>query len=301
MKTAFAYLFVLLFLLGCKKQVNYSGEITVPDAIFKYTVDGQGIPCITLTGAENLGENLYPAELLENYQLIFADPGQVDTEILDTLSLERILKDFDLVRRHLGLKKIAILGHSMFSIVPLEFALKYPENTLLSISTGSIPYTKNFATTSTEYWESAASNERKAIFQNNMDSLMATDFSSLSGSEQFIAQYIASTPKYFNDPLFDQSGLWNGIEINMDFINNYFGRILNEYDNTANYSNITTPVLIITGKHDYVCPYYLWEDVYPNIPNSKFILYEEAGHNPSLEIPEKFTRDLVDWGGQYFK
>jgi pimeloyl-ACP methyl ester carboxylesterase len=134
-----------------------------------------------------------------------------------------------------------------------------------------------------------------------MDSLMATDFSSLSGSEKFIATYIASTPKYFTDPFFDQSGLWNGIEINMDFINNYFGRILNDYDNTASYSNISSPVLIITGKHDYVCPYYLWEDVHPKIPGSKFILYEEAGHNPSLEIPEKFTQDLIDWGQQYYR
>ena len=164
-----------------------------------------------------------------------------------------------------------------------------------------MPFTRNFATTSNEYWESAASDERKAVFQSNMESLMNTDFDSLSGSEQFIAQYIASTPKYFNDPHFDQSDLWDGIELNTNFINNYFGRILNDYDNTANYARIETPVLIITGKHDYVCPYYLWEDVYPNIPGCKFILYEEAGHNPSLEIPEQFTEDLVDWGYQYYK
>lgn len=301
MKKSLTFLLMPLLFIGCQKQVNISGKLDIPESIFKYTAEGQGIPCITLSGAENLGENLYPEALKDKYMFIYADPGEIAPEILDTLSLDRLLMDFDLVRQFLGLKKIAILGHSMFSIVPLEYALKYPKNTLFSISTGSMPYTRNFGSTSVEYWESEASSNRKKIFQANMDSLMASDYSSLTGSDQFIARYIASTPKYFNDPLFDQSDLWNGIEINIDFINQYFGRILKDYDNTDSYSRIRTPVLIITGKHDYVCPYYLWDDIHPRIPDSKFILYEEAGHNPSLEIPEKFTQDLIDWGEQFHK
>ena len=81
----------------------------------------------------------------------------------------------------------------------------------------------------------------------------------------------------------------------MSFVNHYWGNLMTGYDNTDNYRNIQSPVLIIAGKYDFVCPYFLWDDVKESIPDCTFEFFENAGHNPMLEIPEEFTKTIVEW------
>ena len=89
--------------------------------------------------------------------------------------------------------------------------------------------------------------------------------------------------------------LWEGVEINMNFLVHFGGKLMKDFNNSNNYKNIQSPVLIVTGKYDFGCPYYLWEDFKDIIPNFSLIIYENAGHNPMLEIPDDFTRDVLEW------
>ena len=81
----------------------------------------------------------------------------------------------------------------------------------------------------------------------------------------------------------------------MNFLNHFWGKLMKDFDNTDNYKNIQAPVLIIAGKYDYGAPYYLWGDLKDIIPNFTLKVYEDAGHNPMLEIPEEFTKTIVEW------
>jgi pimeloyl-ACP methyl ester carboxylesterase len=42
-------------------------------------------------------------------------------------------------------------------------------------------------------------------------------------------------------------------------------------------------------------PLYLWDDVKGIVPEYTFHLFENAGHNPMLEIPEEFDKVVVEW------
>ncbi len=53
--------------------------------------------------------------------------------------------------------------------------------------------------------------------------------------------------------------------------------------------------LVLSGKYDFPCPYYLWEKYESIIPNLTLKVYERAGHNPFMEYPEEFTRDVLAW------
>ncbi len=301
--------FLLCFTFSCQKAEEVAEEVgvdvetkeegmkplDVEGALFTYSTEGTGIPCILFAGGENLGSKCYSKNLKKHIKFIHADPKNITKENVESLTLDTILDDIEKVRKTLGLEKIAVMGHSMFSIIPPEYALKYPDNASHAISTGGVPsFSEKSTQASNEYWEKEASEERKEIRRRNNEALTEEVMSKLSPSEAFIRQYVADTPLRFYDPEFDMSDLWEGVELNVDFINRYWGFIYG-FDNTHKYHMIKAPVLIIAGRYDYGCPYFLYDEIKDVIPNYTFILFENAGHNPMFEIPEEFDKKLIDW------
>lgn len=296
MKKLLGLILIATTLCSCSNEKSFSGKLDIPGTIFEYSAIGKGIPCIAFTGAENIDKNLYPEEFLEHINLIHASPDKLPENIIHDLTLEDVINDIEKARKHLGLNKIAIMGHSMFGTLPLDYALMYPDNVLFTISTGSVPaFNKKYNEAVSSYWENFATDERKEIFRSRIDSLKATNFDSLETGEQLIRRYIASAPKYFYNPRFDCNDLWNDVSINMSFFNRYFGEILAKTDNSEKYKIIKAPNLIISGKYDFICPHYLWEGTVEEIPNAKYVLFENTGHNPMLEIPDEFSQTVIKW------
>lgn len=56
---------------------------------------------------------------------------------------------------------------------------------------------------------------------------------------------------------------------------------------------IKCPTLIIWGKNDEWIPVYLADIFVKNIPNNKLIIYENCGHIPMEEIPQKSVEDVI--------
>lgn len=128
-----------------------------------------------------------------------------------------------------------------------------------------------------------------------MDGLMASNIALLEPGEQFVTQYVAATPRYFCNPRFDCTEVWNKVSVNMNFVNHYFGKLIPDIDNSEKYKTIAVPNLNMSGKYDFVCPHVMWQGVAEEMPNAKFVLFENAGHNPMLEIPGEFTQTVLDW------
>jgi proline iminopeptidase len=275
-----------------------AGKLSIPGALFEYTAEGSGIPCVVFTGSENIGRALYTDELRQHIKFIHADPSNLGPEELKTLTLDDVIEDIERVRATLNIDKIAVMGHSMFGPVPLEYALKYPEHTLGSIVTGALPRTTTEALQAAdEYWESSASEDRKAIREANHAELAEKDRSMASRSDLFWDQYEADVPLRFYDPEFDLTPFRQSLTtiVNMDFVNHFWGVLMREFDHTGDYGAIRTPVLVISGKYDFGAPYFLWEDLEGVMPEFRFHLFEDAGHNPMLEVPREFDRVVVGW------
>jgi pimeloyl-ACP methyl ester carboxylesterase len=60
-------------------------------------------------------------------------------------------------------------------------------------------------------------------------------------------------------------------------------------------SNIEVPTLIVWGDQDTRCPRRHQDAFVEEIPTSRLIVYEGAGHNPHLDAPRRFISDLVDF------
>lgn len=69
----------------------------------------------------------------------------------------------------------------------------------------------------------------------------------------------------------------------------------NRPDQQDTLRGVSVPTLILHGEGDQLCPSERHELMHDLVPGSELVVVEGAGHLPSLEQPEAFTRALLDW------
>jgi len=67
---------------------------------------------------------------------------------------------------------------------------------------------------------------------------------------------------------------------------------INQINLTAALREIRVPTLIIFGEADNTVPLSEGHYAKTHIPNSRLLVYERCGHNPMLEMPERFAADV---------
>ena len=272
--------------------------LNVPGAVFRYVAEGDGPPVIAFTGSENIGQVLYSDRLREVVTIIHADPSQIPAEQLGSITMRSVLEDIERVRMALGVETISVMGHSMFAPVPLEYGLAFPNHARFLILSGGLPYTTSKALQAAgAYWDTAASQERKDIREANYRALAQREGESRTEAERFWDGYVAEVPYRFADPRFDMARFTTGLapSTNVSFVSHFWNVVLKDYENTSAYAQLRSPVLVVAGKFDFGAPYFLWDPVARVIPDYTFHLFNNAGHNPMLEVPEEFDRVLIAW------
>lgn len=298
-----------LALAGCRKYgelekrvVKSSGFVTVDGIKLGYVIEGTGIPCVVPHDVSIMTRAL-SKELRKHFKFIFLDsrnevPSDKSVEI-DKITMDTYVDDIEKVRRTLGFDRIAVLGHSIYGLLALEYARKYPEHVTHVIMNGTPPIwpsnlTEYMEEIANKYWESDASDERRMIFKQNWGKLPEDTFGTLSPSEARVLQYITNGPKYWYDPTYDCSWLLEGTYWNVELGDHFFNVIMAEYD-IAEGDEIATPVFLSLGRHDYVVPYTLWDDYKDKLPNLSYNLFKKSGHYPMLEEQALFDKKLIGW------
>ncbi len=212
---------------------------------------------------------------------------------ISKITLDTYLDDIDQVRRTLGLDKTAVFGHSIHSLIALEYARKYPKNTTHVIMSGFTPY--SLAGVADEFWESDASSERKMILKQNMEKIAEDELSRMPSKERVVKTYMAVAPKLFYDPTYDLSWIYEVVESNQDIARHLFQVIFKDYDIAKRPGRVETPVFLAIGRYDYLCPYFIWDDRKDVLPNLSYNLFEKSGHFPMVEEQELFDKKLMEW------
>ena len=83
--------------------------------------------------------------------------------------MDTIVDDIEILRKKLGYDKIYVLGHSICGLMALEYARKYPQNTIWC---DNDQYTSSISTMIiwdivSHNWDTKASEERKVIYKTN--------------------------------------------------------------------------------------------------------------------------------------
>ena len=277
--------------------------VRVGDLDIFYTIAGAGPPCLvpSLAGTPIYERTFTPA-LQDVMQLVFVElrGNRTATGDIDTLTFDAMVDDLDGVRRALGLERVAVLGHSAHALLALAYAARYPATTshVLAIAGAPGMTPEVFARCAT-YWELVASPERKRILSENQARLTEDVLARLTPSERIIVPYAAGGPRYFRDPTYDCTPLWNGHEqISERLFARFWGGPQAQFaafDPVAALPNIVAPVFIGQGVFDFVAPPHAWQGELEKLSNATFQAFERSGHYPQLEEREVFGAAVAHW------
>ncbi len=266
-----------------------------------YQIEGTGLPTIVV-GNSTYYPRIFSPGLYSKLQLVFLDhrgfvrppSTKIDTT---AYALDTLINDIELARKSLKLGRIAIIGHSGHAFMALEYAKKYPNNVSHIILIGAPPEMgKAYSSAYAQKWRDSASTERKAIVQKNYQKYPDSLLAKLTTSERYILNNIRNSPRFWYNPNFDPSPLWEGAFVNTDVMNYVWGKVFPRLDIKIGLDKLNIPVFLALGLYDYALPpISVWDPLKSKFKDLTIRVFKYSGHTPPYEETALFNKELLTW------
>ena len=176
-----------------------------------------------------------------------------------------------------GLGPVIVVGHSMGSTHAMRFAIDHPRRTLALVLVGAFASYRGNPVVG-EFWQSTVSQLRDPI-----DPALIREF-----QESTLAHPV---PPEFLDRVVQESlkmpaRVWRAA----------FAGFL-EDDFAGELGQIQAPTLMLWGTEDAFASRRDQDDLLKKIVGSQLVVYQNAGHAPHWEEPERFAADLAAFAG----
>lgn len=228
------------------------------------------------------------APLADQLQLVYFDhrgQGRSARGPRESYTLENNVEDMEALRQHLGLDTIIVMGVSYGGMVALTYAARYPRRVarLVLIVTAAHG---GFITRAKEILAERGTPEQQRVAQRLWEGTFESE-------EQMREYFAVMGPLYSlrHDPSAAEIAARRAI-YSPDAINEGFGGFLRNYDVTAQLGAITAPTLVIAGRHDWICPPELSEEIAQRIPGARLRIFEQSSHRVWADEPEAFLSTL---------
>ena len=204
--------------------------------------------------------------------------------LLQTMDAQ--VADLDAVRQALGLAKVALVGDSYGGLLVMAYAAAHPEHVAkLVLSDSPGPTWKSIVHVLPEVFpdiEEQNEQERQRLGPS-------TEAAARAGLRNHFRMIFYSPEK--RDAYMSHMGDL-GYE---PAVAEAVGKATTDLDLTAKLSGFQFPVLVITGRYDMnVAPLTAWRLAHA-IPGAKLVIFEQSGHLPSYEEPDKYVTVLEDF------
>jgi proline iminopeptidase len=275
------------------------GVVEVDGAELRYIREGEGQP-VVVVGVSNHYANAFEDELRDRFELVFAESRhftpsyQPREEELGSITLETLADDLEEVRSHLGFDHWVVLGQSFQAQIALAYAAKYPDRTSRLVLVAGVPYAfSEFADVAESFWAEHASPDRKTAHDANRAAIESA-LADAPSSRKFAVNYIGDAARFWVNPSFDATPLWQGVETSPVF-DHLIAKIPSRDQVRGMLEHLKMPTLLILGKLDYAVPHIVWEELIHDLPHLTYVLLEHNSHNPYVELPEEFNAVLTQW------
>ncbi len=206
----------------------------------------------------------------------------------ESCTLADQVADLDALRAQLGAQTIDLLGHSWGGYLVMAYAAQHPEHIAhLIIADSAAPKWGD-----TEFIF-------KYIFPEGVDRQGRLDFAdalgdSVAGQEslhEYLGMLFVSAAK--RDEFRSRSSTYHYTRK----VNELLNADLAKYDMWPVLSTFKMPTLVLCGRYDInVAPSTAWK-IHNAIPGSRWEVFEQSGHLPYFEEPDKFVRVVNDFLG----
>lgn len=266
--------------------------VSVEGAELFYSTHGNGPVCLVLSAIGTVPyENLTPPQLSDRLKLVYVDlrGGGRSTGGAADLTFDVLAADLEAIRVDLGVERIAVLGHSILGVLAIEYGRRFPASVSHVVVVGTPP-TGDIALLSAKsasFFEKDASDERKQLLRDNLSALPE----SASMGETMLAQ----VPMRFYDARFDAAPLFAESDVKPALLRHIMGRLTPAWSVSVGSSSLGVPILVALGRYDYTVPYVLWDGIADALPNATVQIFEQSGHQPFFEEPDRFAETLSSW------
>ena len=186
------------------------------------------------------------------------------------------------------------MGHSICGILAIEYAKAYPSHVSHVMMIGTPPgMPAGYGSMTAAYWEENASEQRRTVLRANQEVPRDTS-GTMTSSDAAIADYLRATPRYWYDPTYDAAWLFEGTFYPVAGVNHLLASIMTGYSFPTP-SEIAAPIFLALGRHDYVVPPVLWDDLRGQYDTMVEAVFDRSGHLPHLEEQDLFDERILEW------
>jgi len=199
----------------------------------------------------------------------------------ESCTLADQISDLDALREKLGADRIDLLGHSWGGYLVMAYAARHPEHIAHLIITDSAA--PKWGDTEFIF---------KYIFPEGVEHQGQLDFfdtlgDSAAGKQslrEYLGMLFVSAAK--RDEFLSRADTYKYAKK----VNAALNADLAQYDMWPVLPSFHMPTLVVTGRYDInVAPSTAWK-IHKAIPGSRWEVFEQSGHLPYFEEPEKFVR-----------
>ena len=227
--------------------------------------------------------------LSEYSQVVFWDhrgQGRSARGEVSKYNLDENVEDMEALRIHLGVEQIVSVGTSYGGMVAMAHAARYPKSVskLLLIVTAA-HYGFN-ARAQQIVAERGTEIEKEVARQ-----LWAGELTTVEAMQNFFRNTWGLYSTTFNESkrAKNEESLKRCI-YSPEAMNQAFapGGFLQTYDLRSELKNISSPTLILAGRHDWICAPEFSEEIHHLIPGSTLKIFEKSSHSIRSDEPEEF-------------
>lgn len=248
-------------------------------------------PCFVLHGGPGMDHSYFRpwlSPLADKLQLIYVDHrgnGRSQRLPNEQYTIEHMADDLEQLRLHLGLVQPIVLGNSFGGMLAQVYATRYPESCSRLVLVSTTP-SYDFFAEATEIAEQRATDEQKRVMPSLFEGKVRSE-------AEFHQWWQVMLPLYFYryDTTHGEEMLGRTIG-NPEIARYMFEQVIPHYDVRSQLGAITTPTLVIAGRHDWITPPSQSEEIHRLIPGSEYAVFEQSGHMPFIEEQDAFL-DLV--------
>ena len=259
-----------------------------------YVVDGDegAPPVLVLHGGLGIDHVLYRRTLrplADSFRLFHFDQranGRSVPADLSTLTMERLADDAATLVDHLGFERVGVLGHSYGGFVAQELALRHPDRVGSLVLVDTTPGQLGTGEVEDEHGHGPVPPaDVRAIFE-------APPPEDDEGFERMLESVL---PAYFRSPEpVDLAPLTEGTVYRVGAMARGF-EVLGAWSSVDRLAAIAAPTLVLVGRHDVVTAWPQSMRIGSRIDGAEVVVFEESGHFPWLEEPDRFFARVREW------
>lgn len=203
---------------------------------------------------------------------------------LAEVSMETWADDLDALCSALGLERVVLFGHSYGGFVALECGLRHADRVAGIILCGT-------AAAFTHHDAVLANLDRRGATPEQRRGFLPPSF----GSDEEFRGWLALAGPLYLAPGAEAAPDLAGIRFHVETLRRG-GEILQRWDRRGVLASLTVPALVLGGRHDFVMP--VEEAMAPlaaGLPQCTSVVFEESGHFPFVEEPERFVEVVRNW------